>query len=140
MTTTDPTLLEIIEAALALHPGPAADTALHLWRKLAPELITIIGDLGFDALYARSIRLARLRHPWIRQDASTRCSDDVFAPLQQSFQAQDAVQASLASLALLTIFFDSLALLIGEALTKHLLCLAWGQQTSDLQGKNFNDG
>ena len=139
MTTTDPPLRQIIEAALARHPGPVADTALHLWRKLAPELITIIGELGFDALYARSIRLARLRHPWIRQDASTLSGDDVFAPLQQSLQAQDQAQAGLASLALFTNFFDTLALLIGEALTKHLLHSAWGKETSDIRGNNLND-
>ena len=139
MTKSDPPLRQIIEAALARHPGPVADTALHLWRKLAPELITIIGELGFDALYARSIRLARLRHPWIRQDASTLSGDDVFAPLQQSLQAQDQAQAGLASLALFTHFFDALASLIGEALTKHLLRSAWGQETPDLRGKNFND-
>ena len=139
MTTTDLSLRQIIEAALARPAGPVADATLQLWRKLAPELITIIGELGFDALYARSIRLARLRHPWIKQDASTLSGDDVFAPLQQSLQAQDATQAGLASLALFTIFFDTLALLIGEALTKHLLHSAWGKETSDIPGKNFND-
>ena len=139
MTTTDPPLRQIIEAALARHPGPVADAALQLWRKLAPELITIIGELGFDALYARSIRLARLRHPWIKQDASTLSGDDVFAPLQQSLQAQDQAQAGLASLALFTNFFDTLALLIGEALTKHLLHSAWGKEASDLRGNNLND-
>ena len=138
MTTTDPPLRQIIEDALARHAVPATDSALRLWRKLAPELITIIGELGFDALYARSIRLARLRHPWIRQDAGTLSGDDVFAPLQQSLQAQDQAQAGLASLALFTNFFDTLALLIGEALTKHLLHSAWGQETSDIRGNNFN--
>ena len=139
MTTTDPPLRQIIEAALARHPGEMADATTQLWRKLAPELITIIGELGFNALYSRSIRLARLRHPWIRQDASTLSGDDVFAPLQQSLQAQDAAQAAQASLALFMIFFDTLALLIGEALTKHLLRSVWGQETPDLRGKNFND-
>ena len=139
MSTTDPPLRQIVEDALARHPGPATDSALRLWRKLAPELITIIGELGFDALYARSIRLARLRHPWIRQDASMLSGDDVFAPLQQSLQAQDQAQAGLASLALFMIFFDKLASLIGEALTKHLLRSAWSQETSDIRGENFND-
>ena len=139
MTTTDPPLRQIIEAALARHPGTAADATLQLWRKLAPELISIVGDLGFAALYSRSIRLARLQHPWIRQDVVALKSDDIFVPLQQSLQAQDAAQAAQASLALFMIFFDKLASLIGEALTKHLLRSVWGQETPDLRGKNFND-
>ena len=137
MTTTDPPLRQIIEDALARHAGPATDSALRLWRKLAPELTSIIGELGFDALYSRSIRLARLRHPWIRQDASTLSGDDVFAPLQQSLQAQDAAQAAQASLDLFMIFFDKLASLIGEALTKHLLRSVLSQETPRPTRKEF---
>ena len=137
MTTTDPPLRQIIEAELARHPGRVADTALELWRKLAPELITIIGEIGFVALYSRSISLARVQYPWIMKEGAALTSNELFAKLQQCLQAKDAMQGAQASLLLFTIFLDTLAVLIGESLTKHLLFSAWNRQPSDTQGTNF---
>ena len=139
MTTIDLPLRQIIKAELARRPGPVADTALDLWRKLAPELITIIGEIGFVALYSRSVSLARVQHPWIMKDGAALTSNELFAKLQQCLQAKDAIQAAQASLLLFTIFLDSLAALIGKALTKHLLLLAWNRQPSDIQRTNFYD-
>ena len=102
MTTTGPPLHRLIEAALARHPDPVADASPQLWRKLARELILVIGEIGFDTLYARSVRLARVRHPWIRQDVGALPTNDLFAQLQQSLQAQDDAQGKQASIALLT--------------------------------------
>ena len=139
MTTTNPPFRQIIKDALPQHPGPMADATLHLWRKLAPELISIIGELGFVALYSRSIKLAQVQHPWIIQEGAALTSKELFAKLQQCLHAKDAMQAAQAILLLFTIFLDTLALLIGEALTKHLLFSAWSRQPSDLPGTNFHE-
>ena len=139
MTATDGPFRQIIETALTRHPGSMADATLHLWRKLAPDLISIIGELGFVALYSRSISLAQVQHPWIMREGAALTSKELFAKLQQCLQAKDAMQAAQASLLLFTIFLDTLALLIGEALTEHLLFSAWSRQPSDIQGTNFHD-
>ena len=139
MTATDGPFRQIIETALTRHPGSMADATLHLWRKLAPELISIIGELGFVALYSRSISLAQVQHPWIMREGASLTSKELFAKLQQCLQAKDAMQAAQASLLLFTIFLDTLALLIGGALTEHLLFSAWSRQPSDIQGTNFYD-
>lgn len=139
MTTNDPALRQIIEAALARHPGPVADASLQLWRKLAPDLISIIGELGFDTLFARSVRLAQLEHAWIRQAGDALHGNDLFAQLQQSLQAQDAAQSSQASLLLFAIFFDLLTSLIGESLTNHLVRSAWRHEDPKLRGNNLNE-
>ncbi len=138
---TEPTLRQLIEAAaLAPHGGPVAEHTPRLWRTLAPELISIIGERGFDALYSRCVRLARREHPWLRQDGGAApAGGDIFTPLEQSLQAQDTAPAAQASLTLFIIFFDTLTALIGEALTTHLLRSAWSPKRSDPQGNNFND-
>jgi DNA-binding FadR family transcriptional regulator len=139
MAANAPTLDGLIEAALAGHGGPVADATVQLWRRLAPELIGIIGELGFATLYARSIRLTRLRYAWIRQDSGLHSTFDFFQQLQQCLQAQDEAQARQASLLLFTHFLNTLASLIGEALAEHLLRSAWQRQASDTDGKQAND-
>lgn len=137
MKTTDQPLHQISEAALARHPGAVVDATIHLWRKLAPELIPIIGERGFETLYSRSIRLACVQYPWMKQGGEGPPDNNDFPQLRQCLQTQDDAQASQASMALFTIFFDTLASLIGEALTKHLLRSAWGQETSEIRRENF---
>ena len=137
MKTTDQLLYQISEAALARHPGAVVDATIHLWRKLAPELIPIIGERGFETLYSRSIRLACAQYPWMKQGGEELPDNNDFSQLRQCLQTQDDAQASQASMALFTIFFDTLASLIGEALTKHLLRSAWGQETSEIRKENF---
>ena len=137
MKTIDQLLHQISEAALARQPGTVADAITHLWRKLAPELIPIIGERGFETLYSRSVRLACVQYPWMKQGGEELPDNNDFSQLRQCLQTQDDAQASQASMALFTIFFDTLASLIGEALTKHLLRSAWGQETSEIRRENF---
>ena len=114
------------------------ETTVRLWEELAPELILIIGESGFKPLYARSIRLICVQYPWMAQDATTAYESDRFVDLQARLQGQDALQARQASVALFTIFLELLASLIGEALTAHLLQLAWNQETSEAPARDFS--
>ena len=38
-----------------------ADTAIDLWEQIATQIISIIGEGGFDSLYLRSVSLTHLR-------------------------------------------------------------------------------
>ena len=111
---------------------------IRLWERLAPELISIIGEGGFKPLYARSVRLTSVRYPWLAHAAASAGDDGRFAPLQAHLQAQDLVQASEGSMVLFNTFLDLLASLIGEALTTHLLQSAWSQEISNTPPKDFS--
>ena len=130
---------QLVEAALALRADPAPDDAIALWRALAPELNSIIGERGFKTLLLRCVRLTRLAHPWLRPDSAAAPDCDVFTQLEESLAAQDASQAAQASMALFMFFFDILTSLIGEPLTKHLLRKAWSDEAADTLEINFND-
>ena len=137
MKTTENSRQQLIASALAQHPDAVSQTTVRLWRQLAPELISIIGEGGFKPLYARSIRLASRQYPWMAHDAAKQADQEDFAELQVCLQGQDEAQARLASLALFTIFLDVLASLIGEELTTHLLHSAWSKETSETPAKDL---
>ena len=63
METNDLPRHRMINSLLALHNGKGADAAIDLWEKMSNQIIYIIGDVGFDSLYARSISLAQLPYP-----------------------------------------------------------------------------
>lgn len=137
METTENSRRQLIASALTQHPDTVAQTTIRLWRQLAPELISIIGEGGFQPLYARSIRLACRHYPWMAHDPVKPAGQDSFSELQACLQGQDRAQARLASLALFTIFLDVLASLIGEELTSHLLHSAWSNETSKTPAKDL---
>lgn len=119
------------------HPQQVLETTQHLWGQLAPELISIIGEDGFQLLYVRSVRMACAQYPWLEQAAVIPLGNDFFTPLLSCLRLTDLAQARLASVALFNIFLNLLASLIGEALTTHLLHSAWRRETSDTPAKDF---
>jgi hypothetical protein len=137
METTENSRRQLIASAVTQHPDGVVQTTVRLWQQLAPELISIIGEGGFKPLYARSIRLASRQYPWLAHDPAPPAGQQGFAELQACLQAQDKVQAKLASLALFSIFLDVLASLIGEELTTHLLHSAWRKETSETPAKDL---
>ncbi|MDB5868942.1 MAG: hypothetical protein JWP96_1274 [Polaromonas sp.] len=127
----------MIDTALARHPEAVAQGTVRLWERLAPELISIIGEGGFKPLYSRSLRLACVQYPWMAPGGVVPSGQGHFAELQARLQAQDPAQASHASNAFFNIFLDLLASLIGEVLTTHLLHSAWSQETSEIPAKDL---
>ena len=102
------------------------DVTILLWEKLAVELISLIGDGGFQSVYLRSGALAATRYPWVALDTSLHQTDLRFAGLRSSLEGQDLRQAGEASIFLLSTFLDILTSLIGELLMTNLLHSAWG--------------
>jgi hypothetical protein len=138
METTERPWRQIMEAALMRHPQAVVHNTIRLWKQLAPKLISIIGERGFNPLYARSVRLACIQYLWLAQETTTFAdSNERFSALQERLQAQDIMRAGLASMALFNIFLNELASLIGEGLTTHLLRLTLSQQTFAIPSKDF---
>ena len=119
---------QIIESLTAPHPENAADNAIGLWEQMASQIISIVGEGGFNSLYARSVYLAQASFPWLT--APTPQTAQRFAELKASLEAQTPAQASAANRLLLITFTDILASLIGDPLTTRILRSAWGNDAS----------
>jgi len=116
-----------------------AVTAIDLWEQMAAQIISIIGEGGFDSLYIRSVFLTRSTYPWLAAVLPKSKIGQRFTDLKISFEGQTPEQASAANSLLLITFTDILASLIGEQLTIRILRSAWGDSPSKMPGKEFQN-
>lgn len=130
---------QISKSLTAQHTESVADAAIHLWEQMATEIISIVGEGGFDSLYARSVFLTQATYPWLAANSPSPRTDHRFAELRMNLEGRTPAQAREASSLLLITFIDILAALIGEQLTAHILRLAWGDGASDSAGKEFTN-
>lgn len=114
----------IEQAVRHLHDAPA-DSSLVLWQRLAAELRVIIGERGFESLYARSLYRAGAAYPWLEPHPPL-TAEAAFKLLAARLHVRAPDEAQAASAALLNIFTDTLILLIGDLLTNTILRTAWG--------------
>lgn len=124
-----------IRALMERPPERVADDAVNLWEQLAAELISIVGEDGFSALFTRALYLNRPAAPWLDVGPLATQADRQFAELKMRFGEQVPAVASEANVQLLITFTDLLASLIGEQLTNRILGLAWGTAISQGDGK-----
>lgn len=126
---------QIIDGVMAQRTE--ADAAIDLWEQMATQLIALVGEGGFNSLYARSVFLTRLTFPWLAAGALPPQADQPFAGLKTSLEGHTPAQAGEANRLLLITFTDILASLIGEQLTNNILRMAWGIEA--LLGKHENN-
>jgi hypothetical protein len=127
----------MIRRAVTRRPEAILDVTVNLWERLASELISIIGEGGFQSLYSRSMHLTSATFPWLVLSHPWQRADSRFADLKISLEGRDFPEASEASITLLITFIDILALLIGEHLTTSMLRSAWGDDASDIAEKEL---
>lgn len=118
-------------------PEAIADATKYLWERLAAELISIVGEGGFQSLYARSVHLTSAAFPWLVLTHPLQQGDSRFAGLKMSLEERDSAEATEASITLLITFIDILALLIGEFLTTSILRSSWGDDALDTAAKEL---
>src|SRR6187455_1340442 len=104
MTTNDLLRHQIIKDLLAQPTEKIADAAIHAWERMATQIISIVGEDGFNSLYARSIFLSQSKFPWLAASLVAAQPDHRFAGLKTSLNGQEPVQASEANTLLLMIF------------------------------------
>lgn len=121
---------QLIRTLTAQHPEKMPDAAIGLWGQMATQIISIVGEGGFNSLYARSVFLTQSNFPWLEERAPPQ-TEHRFAKLKTSLAGQTPAQASAANSLLLITFTDILATLIGEHLTASILGSAWGNDASD---------
>lgn len=142
MATNDAQWPQLIHRAVARSTGDAADIAIQLWQPLAFQLTLVIGEGGFNSLYARSYYLTREAFPWLMADDPDDAAypaDSRFSDLKISLEGQSASEANKASHMLLLTFTNILASLIGEPLTTSILNSAWGDDAAPIAGKEFSN-
>ena len=88
METRDLLRHQIINSLLAQHTEKVADAAINLWEQMATQIISIVGEGGFDSLYARSVFLTRSTFPWIAAGALPPQADQRFTGLKMSLEGQ----------------------------------------------------
>lgn len=126
MQTSDLLRCQIIKSLMAQHTEKVADAAIDLWVQMATQIISIVGEGGFNSLYVRSVFLARTKFPWLAAGPLPPQTDQRFAGLKASLEGQTLEQAREANNLLLITFTDILSTLIGEELTTNILRSAWG--------------
>lgn len=129
----------IIKDRIAMNPEKVVDVAIRLWEQMATEIISIVGESGFNSLYSRSIFLTQSKFPWVGTSLKPPLTDQRFAELKIDFEGQTPAQASEANCLLLITFTDILASLIGEQLTTTILSSAWGNNASGKISKEFQN-
>lgn len=139
MDTSDLLRHQIIKSLTAQHTDDVADAAVMLWEQMATQIISIVGEGGFNSLYARSVFLTRTTFPWLAAGALPPQAEQRFAGLKTSLEGKTLAEACAASSLLLLTFTDILAALIGEQLTTRILRSAWGDDASDNAGKEFEN-
>lgn len=130
---------QIIINIMAQHTEKFADVEINLWEQMATQIISIVGEAGFNSLFARSIFLTQSTYPWLAASSESPHTDQRFAELKTSFEGQMPAQVSDANSLLLITFTDILAALIGEQLTTRILRSAWGNDLWDRAGKELKN-
>jgi hypothetical protein len=130
---------QIIESLTARSADNVADASVSLWAQMAAQIISIVGEGGFNSLYARSVHLTQSTCPWLTVSSLPPQTDHRFANLKLNFESQTPAQAREANRLLLLTFTDILASLIGEQLTTRILRSAWGIVTPDLARKEIEN-
>lgn len=139
METSDLLRHQVINNLMARHPENVADAALSLWEQMAAQIISIVGEGGFNSLYTRSVFLTQSTFPWLAASALSPQAEHRFAQLKISFEGQTPAEASAANSLLLLTFTDILAALIGEQLTTSILRSAWGNDAFGSTVKEFKN-
>lgn len=139
MDTSNPLRHQLIRSLKTQHAENVVDAELAFWELMAVQIISIVGEAGFNSLYARSVFLTQATFPWLALGSKLPQTEQRFAELRRCLVGQTPAQASAANRLLLITFTDILASLVGEQLTTRILRAAWRNDDSDMADKEFKN-
>jgi hypothetical protein len=131
---------QTIQSLMSQHSEGNLDTWVALWDPLAHRIILIVGEAGFESLYARSVFLTQGKFPWLSADRPMAPADPRLSALKTGLQTQPSALTAEANGLLLITFTDILATLIGEPLMASILDSAWGSRKQLSAGEAQHDG
>lgn len=127
MASDDPyPFAQVLASMVQKQSDASGEMILALWINLAANLVSLIGDEGFNALYSRSLHLAGATHPWLADLPALSGDRPRFAALASSLQDRSQEEVATAMVLLLSTFTGVLSTLIGQPLTTNILRAAWG--------------
>jgi hypothetical protein len=97
---------------------------LRPWRRISVQLVALIGESGFCALFGRALRTMAVRYEWLSVDVTRKSIDGLLGALERDLDFAERTAADIANAELLNTFTRQLSTLIGEALTARLLAHA----------------
>lgn len=103
----------------------AAEATLGTWRRMAAQLVPVIGERGVEVLLTRALHLTSAAFPWLASAGERGEMAATLASIRAALERQDDAVAAEASCALLVTFTEVLTTLIGEPLTERLLGPVW---------------
>ena len=101
--------------------GGVAVDRLRPWLRISGQLVTLIGESGFCALFGRAQRTLAVRYEWLSVDPARKSIAGLLSGLEHDLAVADPAIADIANAELLNTFTRQLSSLIGEALTARLL-------------------
>lgn len=138
-TLNTDTRYRAIKRTLAQRAGEAPDAravaaaSVGIWQQVAARLAPVIGWRGVHVLFSRAVHVMRKDFPALRIADEGEPGAARFASLRAWLETRETDSAADASYALLVIFTDLLANLIGESLTDRLLNPVWASPPASEQ-------
>ncbi|MET3106445.1 hypothetical protein AAKU67_004050 [Oxalobacteraceae bacterium GrIS 2.11] len=130
---------ELVKNYVALHAEKGADGLIILWERIVVEIVVLVGNGGFNALFDRCIGLTQNTFPWLIVAAPLPLGGDRITELRLRFAEQSTTQAAAANNQLLTTFTDLLASLVGEQITVVILHTAMGKSEANGAKESKNE-
>jgi hypothetical protein len=101
--------------------GDVSVDRLRPWRRISGQLVILIGESGFCALFGRALRTLAVRYEWLSVDPTRKSIAGLLSALERDMVVVEPTVADIAGAELLNTFTRQLSSLIGEALTARLL-------------------
>jgi hypothetical protein len=112
-----------------------AERSVQLWTAIADELVPIVGDRGFVALFNRCLDICGTTFPWLLKAPARSSPPRCFDMLGAQLSGCEPPDGLAASRALFGTFHDLLLMLIGEPLAGGVLEAAWRDLLRHPDGK-----
>lgn len=98
METRNSPRYRIIKNVMTLQrEAGAVDTAIRLWQQMADQIISMVGENGFNSLYARSVLIARDQLPGLAAASHLPQAESLFAELKNSLKGKTLAQINEAN-------------------------------------------
>jgi hypothetical protein len=98
-----------------------AQSLVRAWSRLSRQLVPLIGENGFGALFGRTLRLVAPAHAWLSIEPTRKTSASLLAGLETDLATVDGAVAAAVNEELMSTFTRQLGALIGPGLTARLL-------------------
>lgn len=105
----------------AIDASAVANATIQTLRQVNVILAPVIGEVGVNVLFKRSLHLTSRTFPWLTIAEHQGDTGDLLASLSARLAGRDTNEAVEASSALLAGFTELLATLIGDSLVETLL-------------------